>query len=155
MNNLNVATAREVALNVLTKVLQQKSYSNIQLNFSLNNSTLDERDKALVTQLVYGTIQYKLFLEYQIKHLLRAKPKESFVVPLLLMSVYQLQFLDKIPDHAVLNSANELAKKNARVTARINWLTGFYVMCNVKVHFYRRWAKPRSTYPSRKVCPSG
>ncbi|APT17926.1 SUN protein [Amylolactobacillus amylotrophicus DSM 20534] len=113
MNNLNVATAREVALNVLTKVLQQKSYSNIQLNFSLNNSTLDERDKALVTQLVYGTIQYKLFLEYQIKHLLRAKPKESFVVPLLLMSVYQLQFLDKIPDHAVLNSANELAKKRS------------------------------------------
>src|SRR5699024_8275398 len=102
---------REIALNVLTKVLQQKSYSNIQLNFALNNSELDDRDKALVTQLVYGTIQYKLLLEFQIKNLLRTEPKENFVTPLLLMSVYQLYFLDKVPDHAVLNSANELAKK--------------------------------------------
>ena len=113
MNNMKPTTAREIALNVLTKVLQQKSYSNIQLNFALNNSELDDRDKALVTQLVYGTIQYKLLLEFQIKNLLRTEPKENFVTPLLLMSVYQLYFLDKVPDHAVLNSANELAKKRS------------------------------------------
>lgn len=104
-------TPREVALMTLEKVLQQKSYSNLQLNQALKKSQLEMRDQALVTQLVYGTIQHKIFLEYQIKDLLRTEPKNAFVRPILLLSLYQLFFLDKIPDHAVINEANLLAKK--------------------------------------------
>lgn len=107
-------SARSVALDTLIKVLKEKSYSNIQLNRALKNSALSDRDKHLATQIVYGTIQYKLFLEYQIKGMLKSQPKEDFVIPLLLLSIYQMDFLDKVPTHAIINEANELAKQYSR-----------------------------------------
>lgn len=103
-------SARAVALATLIKVFKQKSYSNLSLSHALNENNLSQKDQAFVTQLVYGTIQYQLFLEYQLKDLLRTKLKEDYLKPLLLMSVYQLIFLNRVPNRAVLDEANKLAK---------------------------------------------
>lgn len=105
------STARSVALKTLINVFNKKSYSNISLNHNLNKSDLSITDQNLATKLVYGTIQYRLFLEYQLKGLIRTKVKEDYIEPLLLMSTYQLFFLDKIPNRAVLDEANKLAKQ--------------------------------------------
>ena len=88
--------ARSVALDTLLKIFKQKSYSNIALNNALEKSQLSPIDKALTTQIVYGTVQYKLYLEYQLKSLVQTKLKEDYLWPLLLMSAYQYFFLDKI-----------------------------------------------------------
>ena len=106
-----INTARSVALKTLIKVLNNKSYSNITLNHNFEKADLSIADQNLATKLVYGTIQYKLFLDYQLKDLIQTKISEDYLYPLLLMSTYQLLKLDKIPDRAVLDEANKLAKQ--------------------------------------------
>lgn len=108
---MNNKSARALALDVLIRISKDKSYSNISLNQVLKNNKLNKKDKAFITQIVYGTIQYRLFLEYQVKDLLKTKIKEQFIFPLLWMSIYQLVFLDRVPDNAVLDEANKLAKQ--------------------------------------------
>lgn len=106
-----MSNARTVALETLIKVFNQKSYSNIALNNELLKHDLKPADKALATRIVYGTIQYKIFLEYQLKPLIKVKLRDKFIMPLLLMSAYQYFFLEKIPTNAIFDEANKLAKQ--------------------------------------------
>ena len=106
-----MSNARTVALDTLIKVFNQKSYSNIALNNELEKHDLKAADKALATRIVYGTIQYKLFLEYQLKPLIKTNLRDKFLKPLLLMSAYQYFFLEKVPTNAIFDEANKLAKK--------------------------------------------
>ena len=106
-----VETARSLALEVLEDVFVNQAYSNIALNKHLKGSQLSAADKGLVTELVYGTVARKLTLEWYLSHFIKDRDKlDSWLYALLLMSVYQLQYLDKLPDHAVVNEAVELAK---------------------------------------------
>ncbi|WP_278415624.1 16S rRNA (cytosine(967)-C(5))-methyltransferase RsmB [Lactobacillus taiwanensis] len=106
-----MSNARTVALDTLIKVFNQKSYSNIALNNELEKHDLKAADKALATRIVYGTIQYKLFLEYQLNPLIKTNLRDKFLKPLLLMSAYQYFFLEKVPTNAIFDEANKLAKK--------------------------------------------
>ena len=106
-----VETARNLALKVLEDVFVNQAYSNIALNKHLKGSQLSATDKGLVTELVYGTVARKLTLEWYLSHFIEDRDKlDSWLYVLLLMSVYQLQYLDKLPDHAVVNEAVEIAK---------------------------------------------
>ncbi len=109
-----ISNARSLALKTLMRVLNNDSYSNISLNNNLRASRLKAVDRRLATRLVYGTIQYKIFLAYQLRPLIKSKLKEDYIEPLLLVSAYQLFFLDKIPASAVLDQANRLAKQFGR-----------------------------------------
>lgn len=105
-------TARGQALMVLEEVFQEGAYSNIALNKQLKTSTLSDQDKGLVTELVYGTVARKMTLEWLLAHYIEDRDKlQSWVYDLLLLSLYQLSYLDKIPAHAVVNSAVDLAKE--------------------------------------------
>ena len=106
-----VETARNLALAVLEDVFVNQAYSNIALNKHLKGSQLSAADKGLVTEIVYGTVARKLTLEWYLSHFIEDRDKlDNWLYILLLMSAYQLRFLDKIPDHAVVNEAVELAK---------------------------------------------
>ena len=106
-----VETARNLALAVLEDVFVNQAYSNIALNKHLKGSKLSAADKGLVTEIVYGTVARKLTLEWYLSHFIQDRDKlDNWLYILLLMSVYQLQYLDKVPDHAVVNEAVELAK---------------------------------------------
>lgn len=127
-----VETARSVALEVLEDVLVNQAYSNIALNKHLKGSQLSVTDKGLVTELVYGTVARKLTLEWYLSHFIEDRDKlDSWLYVLLLMSVYQLQYLDKLPDHAVVNEAVEIAKLRKRVVK--NWLMQFFAVSCEKV----------------------
>lgn len=106
-----MTNARSIALDTLIKVLNNNSYSNIALNHALEKSNLSKADKALATKIVYGTIQYKIYLEYQLRPLIKTKLKDKFIKPLLLMSAYQYFFLEKVPTNAIFDEANKLAKQ--------------------------------------------
>ncbi|MGD9677860.1 MAG: 16S rRNA (cytosine(967)-C(5))-methyltransferase RsmB [Vulcanibacillus sp.] len=115
MNKLkNIETSRELALEVLTKVDKEKAYSNIQLNQSLQNANLSRLDINLATEIIYGTIQRLNTIDWVIQKYLKndIKELELWVKNLLRLSVYQIIYLDRIPSHAIVNEAVEIAKKN-------------------------------------------
>lgn len=105
--------AREAALDVLTRVERDQAYSNLLLHQTLEKHRLERQDAALATELVYGTIgrlnTVDYFLEgFVAKGLARLEP---WVRSLLRLSFYQLYYLDRIPPHAAVNEAVELAKR--------------------------------------------
>lgn len=105
--------AREAALMILNQVEQDKAYSNLQLNKVLKNNEISGQEAALVTELVYGTIQHKNTLDYFIQKRVKQplRKLQLWVLNLLRISFYQMHYLDRIPDHAVVNEAVSIAKK--------------------------------------------
>ena len=101
---------RKTAVEVIYKYLVEGCYLNIELNHVLNQSKLSRQDKDLLTQIVYGTIQNKLFLEYQMAPFRKGKIKK-YEQAVLLMSLYQIYFLDRIPSYAIINDAVEIVKQ--------------------------------------------
>ena len=115
-----VETARSLALTVLENVLMNQAYSNIALNKHLKGSQLSVADKGLVTEIVYGTVARKLTLEWYLSHFIEDRDKlDNWLYILLLLSAYQLRYLDKIPNHAVVNEAVEIAKARKKGSEKL------------------------------------
>ena len=115
-----VETARSLALAVLEDVFINQAYSNIALNKHLKGSQLSAADKGLVTEIVYGTVARKLTLEWYLSHFIQDRDKlDNWLYILLLLSAYQLRYLDKIPSHAVVNEAVELAKARKKGSEKL------------------------------------
>lgn len=126
-------SARSVALATLIRVFRDGSYSNISFSNNLQGTKLSQADQKLATRIVYGTIQEKIYLEYQFRGLLKTELKEDYLLPLLLMSAYQILFMNSIPDRAVLNEANNLAKEFGRKHS-----AGFKIVNGILRAFLRR-----------------
>lgn len=91
--------------------IEKGSYSNLLINDILNKVAFSPEDRHLFTELVYGTLMHRLTLEYQLEPFLKDKKKIQRWVYLLLQSaLFQFLYLDKIPDHAILNESVEIAK---------------------------------------------
>ncbi len=106
--------AREIALKALYKIEKEDAYSNIALNQVLKeNKNIDERDVGLISELVYGTITWKLTLDEIIKKYSNIKLKKIsvWILNILRMGIYQIIFLDKIPKSAEVNESVNLAKR--------------------------------------------
>ena len=115
-----VETARNLSLAVLEDVFIHQAYSNIALNKHLKGSRLSVADKGLVTEIVYGTVARKLTLEWYLSHFIEDRDKlDNWLYILLLLSAYQLRYLDKIPNHAVVNEAVELAKARKKGSEKL------------------------------------
>jgi 16S rRNA (cytosine967-C5)-methyltransferase len=108
---------RAIALDVLIKIEQNQAYSNLQLNQTLKNSTMKAVDKNLLTSLVYGTIQRKNTIDFYLENLLNkpVKKKDRWVLTLLRMSIFQMLYMDRVPDHAIIHEAVEIAKQKGHL----------------------------------------
>ncbi|HFI0419396.1 TPA: 16S rRNA (cytosine(967)-C(5))-methyltransferase RsmB [Streptococcus suis] len=114
-------TARSLALSVLEEVFDQGAYSNIALNKALESSRLSAQDKGLATELVYGTVSRKITLEWYLAHFIEDREKlDTWVYHLLMLSLYQMLYLDKLPTHAVVNEAVTLAKRGRGADKFVN-----------------------------------
>ncbi|MGM9977591.1 MAG: 16S rRNA (cytosine(967)-C(5))-methyltransferase RsmB [Clostridium sp.] len=104
--------SREIAVKVLDRVIREGAYSNIILSKELNESDLSDQDKALTTEIVYGTLRrlktIDMILEALVKDL---SVMDKKVLTILRVAIYQIKFLDKIPSYAACNEAVELAKE--------------------------------------------
>ncbi|GAA0358823.1 16S rRNA (cytosine(967)-C(5))-methyltransferase RsmB [Bacillus horti] len=108
------ATARTIALDALIQIEQGGAYSNLTLQKLLQKNKLeDSRDRHLVTELVYGTIQHQRYIDFLLQPFLKkgVDALDQWVKQLLRVSVYQFVKLDRIPSHAVVHEAVEIAKK--------------------------------------------
>ncbi|MFY0544476.1 16S rRNA (cytosine(967)-C(5))-methyltransferase RsmB [Brevibacillus sp. H7] len=103
--------AREIALDVLNRVEEHKSYSNLELKHVLDRTPLSAPDAGLVTELVYGTIQRQGTLDFVLAQFVGGKKLQPWVRNLLRLSLYQIRFLDRIPDRAAVHEAVEIAKR--------------------------------------------
>lgn len=101
---------RFIALEILLKYKQERSYLNLTMNTYFQKYDLSKEQKDFVTRVVYGTVQNMLYLEYQLEPYLKSKTR-PYEKMLLLMSMYQHEMMDAIPDYAIVNEAVQLAKQ--------------------------------------------
>lgn len=105
---------REIVLDILMTIEKEQCYSDRLITAALDKyDYLDTRDKAFVKRTSEGTIERRLELDYYLDHFssLSTEKMKPFIRCLLRMSVYQLLYMDSVPDSAVCNEACKLAAR--------------------------------------------
>lgn len=113
---------REVVLDMLLS-LREGKLSHIILKDTLDSYLyLDKSSRGFITRLYEGTIEKRLYLDFIIDGYSKTpvKKMKPIIMLLLEMAVYQLFFMDRVPDSAVINEAVKLAKKRG-----LTGLSGF------------------------------
>ena len=136
-------TAREAAYRSLIACERDKKYSSLEIDASIRKYGLEGAESGLYTALVYGVIERRLTLDYIIDKLSK-KPAQQLdceVAVLLRLGLYQIIWLDRIPDSAAVNETVNLSKKSApRAASFIN---------AVLRNFLRTYGKDNLPYPDR------
>ena len=109
-------TAREAALRALVACEQQGAWSDGFLKKILRTAGLDSRDAALTTRLCFGVLQNRLLLDHYLGKLstVKLEKMEPAVRNALRLGAYQVLFLDRVPDHAAVSEAVDLARKGSK-----------------------------------------
>lgn len=109
-------SARETALRVLSSMRTSGAWADAGLQGQLERSALSPQDRALATRLVYGVLQNRMLLDFWIVAYCTQKPDHlQFPLPdILRLGVYQIVFLDKIPDSAAVNESVNLTRLSGR-----------------------------------------
>lgn len=102
---------REKALQIINDVLYKGTFLEESLEI-LKNSKIDERDYAFIKEITTGVIRNKTYLDYVIKKNSRVKFNRihKLILSILEMAVYQMYFLDKVPDYSIVDESVNLAK---------------------------------------------
>ncbi len=106
--------AREAALQALMKVGKDGTFSNIAVKEVLaKHRELPAADKAFAARLVYGVISRERTLDYVLMKYSKIKKKKisAYILMILRIGIYQLMFMDKIPESAAVNESVKLAKR--------------------------------------------
>ncbi|MBQ9679878.1 MAG: 16S rRNA (cytosine(967)-C(5))-methyltransferase RsmB [Ruminococcus sp.] len=108
-----MANVRNIAYKVLYRVLHEDAYSAIAINNAVKENGLSGVDVSFLSALVYGVLEHKLTLEYIIRQYsnIRIKKIEKKTLIVLYLGVYQLIYMDKVPDSAAVNESVNLCKK--------------------------------------------
>ncbi len=117
--------AREKAVLILAQIDKEKSYVGLVLKYALSDIP-DAREKGLVTELVYGSVRYKKRLDYirDVFSNIKVSKLHPLTVQILRITLYQILYLEKIPESAACNEAVALTKKlvNAGAAKFVNGL---------------------------------
>lgn len=110
---VNVNT-REIALGILMDITENNNFSHTVISKTLSQyQHLEKQDRALITRICEGTVERLITLDYILNQYSNVKVNKMkpFIRNLLRMSVYQIKYMDQIPDSAACNEAVKLAKK--------------------------------------------
>ncbi|MBE1553512.1 16S rRNA (cytosine(967)-C(5))-methyltransferase RsmB [Sporosarcina limicola] len=112
---------RDAALSILMEINDNQAYSNLLLHRTIEKYGIETKDRGLLTELTYGTLQQRMTLDYYLEPFVRGK-LDGWVRELLRLSVYQIVYLTKIPPHAVVHEAVEIAKRRGhkRIAPTVN-----------------------------------
>lgn len=105
---------RELILGILLSVTRDGEYSHVALQNVLNKyQYLDKKERAFITRVTEGTLEHMIEIDYIINQFSKVKVnKMKPVIRCILRSaVYQLKYMDSVPDSAVCNEAVKLATK--------------------------------------------
>ncbi len=108
-----MANARKIAVKALLEVEREKAYSNLTLaSVFKENPDLNSQDKALISNIFYGVLDRKITLDYFLSKLVKTpiSKLKPFTLCVMRSALYQIVYLDKIPDSAAVNEAVKLMK---------------------------------------------
>ncbi|MDO4599160.1 MAG: 16S rRNA (cytosine(967)-C(5))-methyltransferase RsmB [[Ruminococcus] gnavus] len=114
-------TERELVLAILMEVTQQNVYSHLALNSVLEKyQYLEKKERAFITRVTEGTLEHMIELDYILNQFSKVKVNKMKPVirNILRSAVYQLKYMDSVPDSAVCNEAVKLAVKKGFGTLR-------------------------------------
>jgi 16S rRNA (cytosine967-C5)-methyltransferase len=136
---------RRTALAILNQLDQEQTTLDAVLEvFSVHQSQMTKRDRALLNILVYGVLRWRARLDYILSHFSRTPIErlDPLVLNILRLGLYQIIFLDRVPKSAAVNTSVEIAK-----ATEAPWVAGFI---NAVL---RRTAEQHSTiaYPDREA----
>ena len=105
---------RKVAVKALIKINTENAYSNLTVNSLFSENDLSVQDKAFATALVYGVLERKITLDYVLQKFLKTPLKKvaPFTKEVLRVALYQIMFMDKIPDSAAVDQAVKIVKNS-------------------------------------------
>lgn len=111
--------ARQIAFEILNKIQRDNSYSNLILDSVLDNCELTQVDKYFASAIVYGVVERKITLDFELSaHLSQPLKKlKPQVLTVLRIGAYQLLYMDKIPPSAAINESVKLVKNNGAAFA--------------------------------------
>nr|MDD6335070.1 16S rRNA (cytosine(967)-C(5))-methyltransferase RsmB [bacterium] len=112
--------AREAALKVLMDVGQNQAYANISIKRILSGANMTPEDRRLATEIAYGTLEWRIRLDWMIGRYLRSPIASPEVREILRLGAYQICFLDRVPNSAAVDEAVKLTRKTGHES-----LTGF------------------------------
>lgn len=110
----NGISTRELILNVLLEINKDGEYSHITIRNTLEkHQFLPKQDRAFITRVCEGTVEYMLQMDYIIEQFSNVKVEKMKPVirEILRSSVYQIWYMDRVPDSAVCNEAVKLAQR--------------------------------------------
>lgn len=103
---------RHTIIDLLVRIDEDSGYSHLLIANEIKKRKVSSKDERLLTEIVYGTIERKLTLDYYLEPFIENKREiQPWIRMVLRMSVYQMVYLDKVPDYAVINEAVEIAKQ--------------------------------------------
>ena len=109
----NTINTRELILGILLEVTKEGNYSHLVIRSVLEKyQYLEKQERAFITRVSEGTIQYMIELDYIINQFSKVKVNKMKPVirNILRMSVYQLKYMDSVPTSAACNEAVKLAR---------------------------------------------
>lgn len=109
-----MVNTRELILGILLEVVENGNYSHLVIRSVLDKyQYLEKQERAFITRVSEGTIQMMIELDYIINQFSKVKVKKMKPVirNILRMSVYQIKYMDAVPDSAACNEAVKLAGK--------------------------------------------
>jgi len=115
-----MANPRHVALAVILACERSNKNLQEQLNTRLDRSGLDQRDRNLAAEIAYGTVRHRLTLDSIIEafsNLPMAKLRRE-VLEILRVGLYQMMFMERIPDRAAVDEAVKLTRRMRLASAR-------------------------------------
>ncbi len=108
-----MADPRLTVVKMLMKMDSSEAYSNLLLDHVFSESDLSERDKAFAAALFYGVLERRLTLDYIIakNSKIPFEKLDPAAVAILRAGLYQLLYMDSVPDSAAVNESVKLCKK--------------------------------------------
>lgn len=109
-----MVNTREIVLDCIMEILEKKQYSHYVMKQVLDKyGYLDKQERSFIKRVTEGTVERCLEMDYIINSFSKVpvKKMKPLIRSLMRMSVYQLLYMDSIPDSAVCNEAVKLANK--------------------------------------------
>lgn len=116
MDKPTISSSREAAFSALLACHRQGAWSDQAIRSAAKKWNLSARDAALASNLCYGVVQNQMLLDFWIDRFSKtpAKNLDQQVLIALRLGLYQLHFLDRVPDNAAVNESVNLVKKYAK-----------------------------------------
>lgn len=107
------APARQIALQILHTLETEQAYTDVVLRQTLRHTGLERRERAFITECVYGVVRWQARLDWLLGHVCK-RPLETltpWIRNALRLGVYQCLWMERVPHHAAVHATVDLARR--------------------------------------------